>query len=40
MVAMKDRVAESLPKGESNGGLFAENAMRFFDHASHSVYQM
>jgi hypothetical protein len=31
LVAMKNRIVESLPKCESNGLLLAENATRFFD---------
>jgi hypothetical protein len=31
LVAMKNRIIESLAKCKSNGLLFAENAMRFFD---------
>ena len=38
-VAVKNRIVESLPKGESKGGLVAENATGFFDQASQSVYQ-
>jgi hypothetical protein len=38
-IAVKDRIAESLPNGEPYGGFLAGNAMRLFNHASQSVYQ-
>lgn len=31
LVAMNNRIVESLPKCESNGWLLAENATRYFD---------
>src|SRR5258708_39220852 len=39
LVAMKNRIVESLPKCKLDGWLFAENAMRFFDQSHHSVHQ-
>ncbi|MFY9530478.1 MAG: hypothetical protein WBC04_00930 [Candidatus Acidiferrales bacterium] len=38
-VAVNDRIVESLPKGEFNGELLADNVMRFFDQANHLVHE-
>jgi len=38
-VTVKDCIVESFPKSESDSGLLAENAVRFFDHSSQSVHQ-
>ena len=38
-VAMNNRIAESLPKGEFNREFLPRNAMRFVDEANQSVHQ-